>query len=284
MARANTFWVGLCGIAVAAVDGCGPSVVKPDLGLLSGSRPYRYTDQDWAHVLQSYVRAGLVDYEGLVAHREPLERYYALLGVTGPSITPDQFRSRVAATAYWINAYNALVLEAVLEQYPVKTMYDLALPRLETEYRFIVDGKVRTLSEVEAAMLASSGGDIRVLFATSRAAMGSPLLSEDPMRPESLDRQLTAAAARALDDPNILQIDPSTHCILLWQMIFRRQQEFEDYWRSRRRAHSARLLDVLAELASTKRRAALQAAVGYTFREMPFDRTLNGISRRPRVP
>jgi len=114
--------------------------IRPRLGLL-GSRPLTYSDTDWATVLQNNVREGLVDYAGLLAQREPLERYYALVGETGPTRTPDQFVSRSAKTAYWINVYNALVLRAVLERYPISTMYDLTLPRLEYDYTFKVDAE-----------------------------------------------------------------------------------------------------------------------------------------------
>jgi hypothetical protein len=277
-------WAGLGFLGLGLVGGCAPGAIRPNLSLLSGSKPYQYSDRDWAEVLRSYVRGGLVDYEGLSAHPENLERYYALLSVTGPGTTPEQFGSRAAATAYWINACNALVIRAVLAQYPAKTMYDLALPRLETDYNFILDGQIRTLSMIESEMLAASGNDVRVFFATSWAAMGTPLLSDEPIRAESLDRQLAAAAAEGLDNPAILYIDSSSQSIMLWQLILRRQTEFEEFWRARRRAYSVSLLDVLMELASSKRRAALQAAVGYVFREMPFDRTLNAIGQRPRSP
>lgn len=257
-------------------------MIRPQTALLE--RPYEYSDRDWARVLQARVRNGLVDYDGLAAHPQDLDRYYALISVTGPSSTPDQFPTRVAAAAYWINAYNAMVLKAVLSRYPTKSMYDLALPRLESEYTFRVDGRVCTLADVEAQVLAVSGNDVRVLFAASRAALGTPPLSSEPYRAEILDRQLAAAAARALDDPHIMRIEPSAHSIYLWQLILRRREDFEDYWRNRRRASSGRLLDALTELSSLKRRRALQSAAGYTFRVIPFDRTLNGALQRAQVP
>ena len=55
-------------------------------------------------------------------------------------------------------------------------------------------------------------------------------------RAETLERQLATAAARALDDPRILRIDSATHSVFVWQLILKRQRDFEDYWRSRRRA------------------------------------------------
>lgn len=270
-------------LVVMLSGGCQQPDIRPETALLD--RPYQYSDRDWARVLRTYVRGGLVDYEGLAAHPEDLDRYYAIVSVTGPSRTPDQFPTRAAATAYWINAYNAMVLKVVLQHYPARSVYDLSLPRLETEYTFQVDGRIRTLAHVEQEMLAASGNDVRTLLATSRAAMGAPALGSEPIRAETLDRQLAAAAAQALDDPRIMRIDPATHTIYVWQLILRRQADFEQYWRSRRRASTGRLLDALMELASPKRRNALMSAAGYTFRPVPFDRTLNAVRQeRPRVP
>lgn len=270
------------GILLAVLAGCEQPDFRPETALLE--RPYRYSDRDLARVLQGNVRNGLVDYDAMAAHPEDLDRYYALISVTGPVSTPDQFPTRASETAYWVNAYNAMVLKAVLSRYPIHSLYDLTLPRLETEYTYRVDGRIRTLADVETDMLATSGNDVRVLFAASRAAMGGPPLLTEPLRADSLDRQLAAAAARALDDPRIMRIDPATHSIYVWQLVLRRQADFEHYWRSRRRASTGRLLDALADMASPRRRSALQAAVGYTFRSMPFDRTLNGVQHRLRVP
>lgn len=278
--RVQVFGRWVAGILLVAVAGCTQPDIRPETSLLE--RPYRYSDRDWARVLQAHVRSGLVDYAGLASHPEDLDRYYALISVTGPGSTPDQFPTRAAATAYWINAFNAMVLKVVLQHYPARSVYDLALPRLETEYTFRADRRIVTLAEVEQEMLRTSDNDVRTLFATSRAALGTPLLGQEPIRAETLERQLATAAARALDDPRILRIDSATHSVFVWQLILKRQRDFEDYWRSRRRASTGRLLDSLVDMASPKRSQALQAAAGYAFRAIQFDRTLNS-THQPRL-
>lgn len=280
ISRIRLYGSGSVGLLLAAIAGCAQPDIRPETALLE--RPYRYSDRDWARVLQGHVRNGLVDYAALAAHPEDLDRYYALVSVTGPANTPDQFPTRAAATAYWVNAFNAMVLKVVLLHYPARSVYDLALPRLETEYTFSADRRIVTLAEVEQEMLRASDNDVRTLFATSRGALGTPLLGQEPIRAETLDRQLATAAARALDDPRILRIDSASHSIHVWQLILRRQSDFEDYWRSRRRASTGRLLDSLVDMASVRRRQALQAAAGYAFRAIQFDRTLNG-THQPRL-
>src|SRR4051794_27439534 len=114
-------------VTFALIAGCRADGLSPDPALLDQSAPYIYSDADWADVLQAGVHEGLVDYSSLKANPVALKRYYALLSRTGPSLTTDQFSGRPAATAYWINAYNALVLLAILQHYPISTIHDLSL-------------------------------------------------------------------------------------------------------------------------------------------------------------
>ena len=273
----------LPGVLLWAGAGCAEITIRPNPALIPQSQSVVYTDRDWALVLQDHVRAGLIDYDALSQNRENLDRYYALISVVGPSRTPEAFRSRPAKTAYWINVYNALVLLAVLERYPLVTMYDLALPVLEYQYKFVVDGRVRDLASIEAQILKESANDVRALFALSSAALGTPELASEPIRPDTLERQLARAAARALDNPHLCQVDHATRSILVWQKIIRRRKDFLSSWRVRRRVRTAYLFNVLCDMATAGRRRALQSAVGYHFREIPFDRKLNRYaSRLPR--
>lgn len=274
---------GLSGLLVAAAvsallsAGCQDRLtVSPNQRLLNHSSPYTYSDADWALVTRDYVRDGLVDYAGLAANREPLDRYYALLGVTGPSRTPGQFPTSADATAYWINAYNALTMLFVLRLYPVETIYDAdpSMPKIELA-TFRVDGRTYTLPQIEAKILQASNGDVRALFAISQASLGTPRLSPEPFRPSTLERQLTQAAADALNNPRILRIDYTGRQILVWHLVLTRKKDFLNYWCTRRRTQNANLLSALMDMASVERRRALQGAVGYVFQAVPFDRRLN---------
>jgi len=274
----------LGGMVFCTGTGCAEVVIRPNPAMIPQGRSAVYSDSDWALVLQNHVRNGLVDYDALAQNRENLDRYYALISVTGPTRTPEAFRSRPARAAYWINAYNALVLQAVLQRYPLVTMYDLSLPVLEYQYKFIVDGQVRHLAWIEEQILDESASDVRALFALSGAALGSPPLASEPIRPDTLERQLARAASRALEDPHICQVDHAARSILIWQKILTRRADFLKYWRLRRRVRAAYLFNVLLDMASVEGRRVLQAAVGYDFCEIPFDRKLNRYPSRSRVP
>lgn len=265
----------VAGIFCVLATGCADMTVRPNPALVPKENPPIYNDRDWSAVLSDNVRDGLVDYEKLAAHREALDRFYALISVVGPTRAPDQFNTRTTKTAYWINTYNALVLLAVLQKYPCATVHDLSMPQLEYDYRFLVDGKSRNLWEVEGEMLADSTGDVRALFATSRGALGTPRLMSEPLRPESLESQLTQAAMDSLDNPDICAVDHVGRSILVWQTVLRRESEFVAYWQVRRRVKTAYLYNVLMDMASPSRQQTFQSAVGYQIRAMPFNRKLN---------
>lgn len=261
-------------ISLAGLAGCAPGTVRPHrASAVSGSSAY--TDDYWAGVLDDHVRGGLVNYTTLAADRAGLDRYYGLLRVTGPRTTPSAFQTRDDHLAYWINAHNALVLLAVLESYPLKTMYDLTMPVLAYEYRFTVDGREMTLADIEQKIMTESNHDVRALFALSRAALGTPRLLSVPYQASILDEQLDEAAARGLSNPELCRIEHRTKSILVWQKILERREDFVQYWRKRRRAQTAYLFNVLLDLAAPARRQALQEAVGYAFRAIPFNRALN---------
>lgn len=270
------------------VIGCGRPYIHPNPALLAGEQPVQYDDADYALLLTRHVRAGLVDYRGLKDDRLLLERYYARVSQVGPDSTPAQFVTRAQRTAYWINVYNALVLRAVVQRYPVKTMYDLNLPRLESEYTFMVDGREYTLWQIEEQMLTDSDTDVRTLFATCRAAVGTPRLADVPYRPSALERQLDEAVVRSMENPHLLHIDHGRQAILVWQQVLRRQADFIEYWRKRHRGSTIYIYNVLCALAGPARQRALESAVGYDIREISFDRRLNDANlikkEPPRMP
>jgi len=76
----------------------------------------------WAKVLRRFVspKSGKVDYTRLLKKRHLLDEHVAMLAVFGPSTTPSLFSKKNEAKAYWINAYNALVIFGICEYFPLQ--------------------------------------------------------------------------------------------------------------------------------------------------------------------
>lgn len=72
-------------------------------------------------ILQAYVRDdGKVRYGALRRNLAPLDGFVRQMSATSPHSRPELFPSKAAKLAYWINAYNALVLWAFAQDYPEK--------------------------------------------------------------------------------------------------------------------------------------------------------------------
>lgn len=257
-------------------DGCAPPVVDLyDPSWTPSQVPARFDDRDYATVLRENVKGGLVDYEHLAAHREPLERFLGMLAVMGPQTTPGLFVSRSSRLVYYLNAYNAGVLQAVLKQSVPQTMHDVRLRPFEQSYRLIIDGRQRTLAEVRESARRESNDDVRIEFALCNAAKGAPPLLDQPYRADTLHRQLRQVAQDALDHETMVRIDHEKQKLLLGTVIFLHRDAFIDFYARQTGARTGSILNALLDLASGVRREWLNTAVGYDVGVIPFDRGLN---------
>ncbi len=160
----------------------------------------------WADVLAAHVDAqGRVDYDGLRADRDALDRYVALLAAAGPSTHPHMFATRDDRLAYAINAYNALVLFNVIERPALSSVNDV---RNDFFYftRFPLDGEVTSLYDLENEIRAEFG-DPRIHFALNCASRGCPRLPTAPFEGPVLQRQLTAEETRFLREERNVAVD-----------------------------------------------------------------------------
>jgi hypothetical protein len=147
-------------------------------------------------ILDTYVRDGYVYYPALKAERANLDRY-----VSGLDVAPGRLAamSEDDRRAFWVNAYNALVLRTVINAYPIKgkpgdypasSVAQISGGFDRTRHR--VAGKVLTLDEIEKTVIAGFG-DARFVFALGRGTVGSGRLRSEAYSGARLDAQLTEA-------------------------------------------------------------------------------------------
>ena len=147
-----------------------------------------FDQEPWQAVLDHYVDArGRVDYAALHASHA-LDDYLAALA-TAPEPTEPHSR-----TAFWINAYNALTVDLVADNWPITSIRDLDQGQPWTTRHFTVAGQDLTLDAIERRLRAE--GDPRIHAAINCASKGCPPLSRQAFAGPSLETQLQAAAAR----------------------------------------------------------------------------------------
>ena len=111
--------------------------------------------------------------------------------------------------AFWINAYNAMTIHAVLSVYPTESIRRHTNPigfNLWRHYKLNLGTRVYSLRDIENGPLKNLG-DGRVHFAIVKASVGSPNLRSTAYQPEQLDQQLDQQAAAFLANPSHLEIE-----------------------------------------------------------------------------
>lgn len=138
-------------------------------------------------LLKQYVDAqGWVDYAGWKQRDEPtLRRAVSGFAAQDPaSMTPT------ARKAYWINVYNALTLQAMLEFFPLDSIKDKQSTfgfKVWDDYTF--GPRQVSLNDIEHKILRPLG-DPRIHGAIVCASRGCPPLRNEAYRAEQLDAQL----------------------------------------------------------------------------------------------
>jgi hypothetical protein len=160
-----------------------------------------------------------VDYSKLKASRAQLDQYIARLG----TVSSKQFDRwpRDEQIAYLINAYNAIVLQQVIDDYPiVRSNKPAALVRpansvwqidgFFTTLKHRVAGRQLTLDQIEHEWLRPKYKEPRIHFALVCAAQSCPPLRNEAYRADRLNAQLDEQARAFLNDRARNRFDKDT--------------------------------------------------------------------------
>jgi hypothetical protein len=172
----------------------------------AAAEPVSYAALDT--VLARHLRDGRVGYGALARDREPLERF---LGITREA-RPDAW-PRADQIAFWVNVYNARVLEGVIRRPGLKSVLDvgkvIGVPTLGFfRERARSGGRDLSLNDIEHEILRKGFQDERVHFVLNCASASCPALPERALSGKQLDAMLDEAARAFLNDPARNQVAP----------------------------------------------------------------------------
>jgi hypothetical protein len=187
-----------------------PSSRRASAGVSASAFDHEY--RSYATVLKAYVRGARVDYAALEADQASLDRVVAEFD--SPEAQGEAGWTREQRMAFWINAYNALTLRAVVDHYPIRSRWFTRAPRnsirqidgVWTELRWRAAGRTVTLDDIEHVILRPTFKDARVHFALNCASISCPQLGEEPYRAHTLTAQLVTAARRYLGGPEGVRV------------------------------------------------------------------------------
>lgn len=241
----------------------------------------------FAEVLARYVNdQGLVDYAGLKENRAGLDAFIVNLAELKPNAyaawsEPDKI-------AFWLNAYNAITLASVVDNYPIEPsllrrfLYPensiRQIPGVWTEREWIIMGSRYTLDAIEHEVLRVEFEEPRIHAALVCAAMGCPPLRNEPYKGELLIAQLDDQMRRFLAHDNKFRIRRDTGIVHL-SPIFR--WFGSDFVRSAKNGviegHSAvesAVLFAIADYLAPENSAYLRSGA-YTVEYLEYDWSLN---------
>lgn len=203
----------------------------------------RFDRTEFSHDLWDAFLADRVDRQGLVDYQtarkdDRLQEYLFRLAKVDPAGLPDSDHRK----ALWINAYNALAIQGVLETLPAApsaverySVIDLPIEGLPPGkgffqgLRFVVGQRRYTLDEIEKRLLlrrwkgldtvrateyrtlAPDDADPRIHFALVCCAVGCPPLQRFAYRAEKIDAQLDSVTRGFVSDRARSRFDLPDH-------------------------------------------------------------------------
>jgi Protein of unknown function, DUF547 len=178
-------------------------------------------------ILDTYVRDGYVYYRALKTERRRLDEYLRQI-----ALTDVDKETRNEQIAFWLNAYDALVLRTVIDNYPA--------PRRSTEYpqRSIrqtpgafertvhrVGGRMLTLDQIEQTILPKFQ-DPRLYFALGRGAVGGGRLRSEVFAADKIETQLAEVASECVTRAECIQVDAATNKLMASAIFSWHEKEF----------------------------------------------------------
>lgn len=154
--------------------------------LLTGSLAAENTPENFFDNVDKFlsrnVSAGLVDYQGIAKNSGQLDQLVKELA----EIDLSQLSDPAVEKAFWINAYNILVIDAVVASYPLKSPQDVG--GFFDRNKHVVGGEEMTLNDLERKKLLDKFQDPRLHFVLVCAAVGCPQLVPNAYTPRALSR------------------------------------------------------------------------------------------------
>ena len=194
-----------------------PAAAQPFTPAPGAELLHRPLDQ----ILDVNVRDGLVYYRALKSDRGRLDRYIASLNVTPATY---QGWSKNQQMAFWVNAYNAFVLQTVINHYPLRgTIKQIPGAFDKTTWR--AAGKTVTLDQIEKTILPEFK-DPRLYFALGRGAIGSGRLRSEAYTAERLDKQLAEIRTDFVNNRYMYRVDRVTNTLSVTPIMSWREADF----------------------------------------------------------
>jgi hypothetical protein len=238
-------------------------------------------------LLDLNVRDGFVYYRALKGERGRLDGYVNELANVQIDSEP-----RNDQMAFWVNAYNAIVLQTVVDHYPIVERSHAyparsirQIPGAFERQAHRIAGRMVTLDEIEQTVL-SGFHDPRIYLALGRGAVGGGRLRSEAYTGSRLEAQLAEAASECLSHEQCVEVDRPGNKVKVSSIFSWREKDFvaayadkaPPVFASRSPIERAVLAFVDPRLLTTERDFLEKNA--FKLEYIPFDWSLNDLTGR----
>lgn len=157
---------------------------------------------------KEYAIEGNIKYDDLKQDRADLALLVDFIGET-PVHSVDVYRRK----AYLVNCYNLLVINAVLETYPIEKVADTNKFFKKDKHK--VGKEMMTLDYLEYKVIFKEYKDPRLHFVLVCAAKGCPPIPSFAYTPGDVNNQINRQCQLALDNPSFLYLEQETNMVKL---------------------------------------------------------------------
>ncbi len=170
---------------------------------------YKEADQ----FLKKYTAKGSVSYAKVNKSLSEVSKLYKDIGNMDLSKASDNEKK-----AFYINAYNIIVIYQVAKYYPLKSAMDQS--GFFDQVKHKVAGEMITLNALEIVKLLRTYKDAKFHFALACAAKGCPKLASFAYFPATLDKQLDERTRMSVNDNYFIRVKNQSNTVEV-SMIFK---------------------------------------------------------------
>lgn len=195
-----------CGVLMLLLTWSGMSIAQ------AKSAPLQLDPiRQYESLLAKSVKGNLVDYNIVQEESKTLLAYLRYVSVTEPKNW-----TKTEQLAFYINAYNAIVLNAVLTHKRPARVLDV--PGFFDQLEYTVGGRSMTLNTLEEKKIRSSG-DPRVHFVVNCASYDCPPLAPFLYRADQLEAQLENQTAQFLRQTQSIRVSKKENNIEISELF-----------------------------------------------------------------
>ena len=178
-------------------------------------------------ILDLNVRDGFVYYRALKAGRGQLDAYVASLASASIESAPAEQQ-----IAFWLNAYNAIVLKTVVDHYPITQRSKeyparsiRQIPGAFDKLTLRAAGRTVTLDQIEKRILPEFK-EPRLFLALGRGAVGSGRLRSEAYTAARLEKPLADIQAEFVTNRHLYLFDRLTNQLSITPILSWREADF----------------------------------------------------------